>query len=153
MCVREQLAQVEAGLFHLVVGTHALVQGDVALSSSASSSSTSSTASRAAARDAARQGAAPRRPPTTVMPIPRTLALTVYGDLDVSMISASAPGRRPTSRHDGEAESRRDEIYQFVREQLERVEADASPLVEESAKIHLEGGDEMADHLQQAAPV
>jgi len=84
----------------------------------------------------------------TATPIPRTLALTVYGDLDVSMIRELPAGRlaiRTTAR----PESRREEMYQFMREQLDagRQAYVIYPLVEESAKIDLKAATEMADHL------
>jgi ATP-dependent DNA helicase RecG len=86
----------------------------------------------------------------TATPIPRTLALTVYGDLDVSVIRELPAGRLPI-RTTAKPESRRDEIYQFVREQLDagRQAYVIYPLVEESAKIDLKAATEMADHLQQ----
>ena len=51
----------------------------------------------------------------TATPIPRTLALTLYGDLDVSVIRDLPPGRLPV-RTIAKPESRRDEIHAFVRE-------------------------------------
>jgi ATP-dependent DNA helicase RecG len=85
----------------------------------------------------------------TATPIPRTLALTVYGDLDVSMIRELPAGRLPI-RTTARPESRRDEMYQFVREQVDagRQVYVIYPLVEESAKIDLKAATEMADHLQ-----
>ena len=84
----------------------------------------------------------------TATPIPRTLALTVYGDLDVSMIRELPAGRLPI-KTTAKPESRRDEIYQFVREQLDagRQAYVIYPLVEESEKIDLKAATEMADHL------
>src|SRR5207302_1570955 len=84
----------------------------------------------------------------TATPIPRTLALTVYGDLDVSLIRDVPPGRMPI-RTAAKPESRRDELYAFVRGQLEagRQTYVVYPLVEESAKVDLRAATEMADHL------
>ena len=78
----------------------------------------------------------------TATPIPRTLALTLYGDLDVSVIRDLPPGRLPVKTI-AKPESRRDEIYQFVREQLEagRQAYVIYPLVEESDEGRSEGGD------------
>src|SRR5262249_37659250 len=86
----------------------------------------------------------------TATPIPRTLALTVYGDLDVSMIRDSPPGRLPvktTARPD----SRRDEVYAFIRQQLDvgRQVYVIYPLVEESEKVDVKAATAMADHLAQ----
>ena len=54
----------------------------------------------------------------TATPIPRTLALTTYGDLDVSIMREMPPGRQPIKTI-AKPESRRDEIYDFVREQID----------------------------------
>jgi ATP-dependent DNA helicase RecG len=87
----------------------------------------------------------------TATPIPRTLALTVYGDLDVSVIRDVPPGRLPIKTL-AKPESRRDEVYAFVREQLDagRQAYVIYPLVEESAKVDLKAATEMADHLATA---
>jgi ATP-dependent DNA helicase RecG len=86
----------------------------------------------------------------TATPIPRTLALTVYGDLDVSVMRDMPPGRRAIATT-VKPESRRLEIYEQVREQLEagRQAYVVYPLVEESEKVDLKAATEMADHLAQ----
>jgi ATP-dependent DNA helicase RecG len=85
----------------------------------------------------------------TATPIPRTLALTDYSELDVSKITDLPPGRKPV-RTWVKPESRRDEVYQLVREQLEagRQAYVIYPLVSESEKIDLRSATEMADTLQ-----
>jgi ATP-dependent DNA helicase RecG len=86
----------------------------------------------------------------TATPIPRTLALTTYGDLDVSVMREMPPGRQPIKTV-AKPESRREEIYTFVREQLDagRQAYVIYPLVEESEKVDLKAATEMADHLAQ----
>jgi ATP-dependent DNA helicase RecG len=86
----------------------------------------------------------------TATPIPRTLALTLYGDLDVSTIRDLPPGRLPV-RTTAKPESRRDDVHSFLREQLTagRQVYVVYPLVEESAKVDLKAATEMADHLAQ----
>jgi ATP-dependent DNA helicase RecG len=86
----------------------------------------------------------------TATPIPRTLALTLYGDLDVSVIPDTPPGRQPI-KTTARPESRRDEVYAFVRQQLDagRQTYVIYPLVEASEKIDLKAATEMADHLAQ----
>ena len=86
----------------------------------------------------------------TATPIPRTLALTTYGDLDVSVMREMPPGRQPIKTI-AKPESRRDEIYDFVREQIDagRQVYVIYPLVEESEKVDLKAATEMADHLAQ----
>jgi len=85
----------------------------------------------------------------TATPIPRTLALTDYSELDVSKITGLPPGRKPV-RTWVKPESRRDEVYQLIREQLDagRQAYIVYPLIEESEKIDLKSATEMADHLQ-----
>lgn len=80
----------------------------------------------------------------TATPIPRTLAMTLYGDLDVSVIDELPPGRKPVqTRH--VYENRRDEIFRFMHEQISlgRQVYVVYPLIEESEKSdyrHLEEG-------------
>jgi ATP-dependent DNA helicase RecG len=86
----------------------------------------------------------------TATPIPRTLALTLYGDLDVSVLDEMPPGRRPVTtvaRTDG----KRREIYAFIRDQVRagRQAYVFYPLVEESEAVDLKAATEMAQRLQQ----
>ena len=146
---REQLAEVEAGTMPLVVGTHALVQGDVRFKQLGlvviDEQHRFGVMQRATLRA---KGLHPDVLVMTATPIPRTLALTVYGDLDLSVIHDMPPGRLPTTTL-AKPESRRDEVYKFVRAQLEagRQAYVIYPLVEESAKVDLKAATEMADHL------
>ena len=87
----------------------------------------------------------------TATPIPRSLAMTVYGDLDVSIIDELPPGRRPVvTRIRGE--DARSRIYQF----LSKIVSGGGqvyvvyPLVEESQKLDLLNATQMAEHLQKA---
>ena len=147
---REQLAEIEAGSIHLVVGTHALVQGDVRFNRLGlvviDEQHRFGVLQRATLRE---KGLHPDVLVMTATPIPRTLALTLYGDLDVSMIRELPAGRRPVKTA-AKPESRRDEIYAFARGQLEqgRQMYVVYPLVEESAKVDLKAATEMADTLQ-----
>ncbi len=121
-------------------------------SSSGWSSSTSSIASASSsARASARRALCPDVLVMTATPIPRTLALTLYGDLDVSVIRDTPPGRAASRRPAAKPESRRDDVYAFVREQLDagRQAYVIYPLVEESDKIDLKAATEMVDHLSQ----
>jgi len=148
---REQLAEVAAGSIHLVVGTHALVQGDVAFSQLGlaiiDEQHRFGVLQRATLRA---KGLHPDVLVMTATPIPRTLALTVYGDLDVSLIRELPAGRLPVKTL-AKPESRRDEVYAFVRSQLDagRQVYVIYPLVEESAKVDVKAATEMADHLAQ----
>jgi len=84
----------------------------------------------------------------TATPIPRTLALTAYGDLDVSVIRELPPGRVPI-RTTAQPQSRRDEVHAFIRREVDagRQAYIVYPLIEESEKVDLRAATEMADHL------
>jgi ATP-dependent DNA helicase RecG len=148
---REQLAQVESGAIQLVVGTHALVQGDVLFKQLGlvviDEQHRFGVLQRATLRA---KGLHPDVLVMTATPIPRTLALTVYGDLDVSMIRELPAGRLPVKTL-AKPESRREEVYEFVRGQLDagRQAYVIYPLVEESEKIDVKAATQMADHLAQ----
>ena len=86
----------------------------------------------------------------TATPIPRTLAMTIYGDLDVSVIDEMPPGRMPVeTRVFGE--SARGKVYQIVEEEVKkgRQAFIVYPLVEESEKLDLKDATRMAEHLQK----
>jgi ATP-dependent DNA helicase RecG len=146
---RAVLRGLAAGDVQLVVGTHALVQHDVAFARLGlvvvDEQHRFGVMQRAILRE---KGWRPDVLVMTATPIPRTLALTVYGDLDVSVIRDRPPGR-------GSVETvaiplaRRDEAHQFVRRALEagRQAYVVYPLVEESPKVDVRAATEMADHL------
>jgi ATP-dependent DNA helicase RecG len=144
------LAEIAQGTVHLVVGTHALVQGDILFDRLGlvviDEQHRFGVLQRASLRS---KGSRPDVLVMTATPIPRTLALTLYGDLDVSVIKDLPPGRLPV-RTVAKPDSRRDEVYAFVRKQLEegRQAYVVFPLVEESDKIDLKAATEMADTLQ-----
>jgi ATP-dependent DNA helicase RecG len=144
------LSHIARGTTNLIVGTHALVQEKVTFHKLGlvviDEQHRFGVAQRAALRA---KGLRPDVLLMTATPIPRTLALTDYSELDVSKIPDLPPGRKPV-RTWVKPESRRDEIYQLIREQLDagRQAYIIYPLVEESEKIDLKSATEMADHLQ-----
>jgi ATP-dependent DNA helicase RecG len=148
---REIQAELAGGSIHLVVGTHALVEDPVGFRELGlaiiDEQHRFGVMQRAALRA---KGMHPDVLVMTATPIPRTLALTTYGDLDVSVMREMPPGRHPIKTI-AKPESRRDEIYDFIRQQLEagRQAYIIYPLVEESAKVDLRAATEMADHLAQ----
>src|SRR4029077_15692397 len=84
---REQLAEIEAGSIHLVIGTHALVEGDVRFRQLGLVVIDEQHRLGGLQRGSLRtKGLHPDVLVMTATPIPRTLALTLYGDLDVSVI-------------------------------------------------------------------
>ena len=143
-------ASIERGSTHLVVGTHALVQEKIRFHQLGlvviDEQHRFGVEQRAALRG---KGLRPDVLLMTATPIPRTLALTDYSELDVSKIPDLPPGRTPV-RTWVKPESRRDEIYDVVRRELDggRQAYIIYPLVEESEKIDLKSATEMADHLQ-----
>jgi ATP-dependent DNA helicase RecG len=147
---RTLAADVERGTTNLVVGTHALVQDTVTFQSLGlvviDEQHRFGVVQRAALRA---KGLRPDVLLMTATPIPRTLALTDYSELDVSKIGDLPPGRRVV-RTWVKPESRRDEVYALVRDELDkgRQAYVIYPLVDESEKIDLRSATEMADHLQ-----
>ncbi len=144
-------AHIERGTSHLIVGTHALVQEGIRFHELGlviiDEQHRFGVVQRAALRA---KGLRPDVLLMTATPIPRTLALTDYSELDVSKITDMPPGRQPVCTL-VKPESRRDEVYQLVRDHLNagRQAYVIYPLVEESEKIDLKSATEMADHLQQ----
>jgi ATP-dependent DNA helicase RecG len=86
----------------------------------------------------------------TATPIPRTLAMTIYGDLDVSLIDEMPPGRMPVETQVF-TESARGRVYRIMGEEVRkgRQAFIVYPLVEESEKLDLKDATRMAEHLQK----
>jgi ATP-dependent DNA helicase RecG len=146
---REIQAELSGGSMHLVVGTHALVEDPVGFRELGlviiDEQHRFGVMQRATLRA---KGLHPDVLVMTATPIPRTLALTTYGDLDVSIMREMPPGRHPIKTI-AKPESRREEIYEFIRTQMDagRQAYVIYPLVEESEKVDLKAATEMADHL------
>ncbi len=143
-------SHIERGTTHLVVGTHALVQEVVTFHKLGlvviDEQHRFGVEQRAKLRD---KGLRPDVLLMTATPIPRTLALTDYSELEVSKIADLPPGRKPV-RTLVKPESRRDEVFDLIRQELDRGRQAyiIYPLVEESEKVDLRSATEMADHLQ-----
>jgi ATP-dependent DNA helicase RecG len=144
------VSHITRGTSHLIVGTHALVQETIAFHRLGlvviDEQHRFGVAQRAAL---AAKGLRPDVLLMTATPIPRTLALTDYSELDVSKIAGLPPGRKPV-RTLVVPDTRRDEVHRLVRDQLDagRQAYIIYPLVEESEKVDLRSATEMADHLQ-----
>ncbi len=145
------LAGVSSGEIGCLVGTHALVQEGVQFRrlglAVADEQHRFGVAQRATLRG---KGERPDVLVMTATPIPRTLALTLYGDLDVSVLDELPPGRKRVITK-ARPESARRGIYAFLREQVEagRQVYVVCPLVEESEVSDLRAATEMADRLQR----
>jgi ATP-dependent DNA helicase RecG len=148
---KSQLPEIAAGSIHMVVGTHALVQGDVTFHrlglAVIDEQHRFGVLQRASLRE---KGLHPDVLVMTATPIPRTLALTLYGDLDMSAIRDRPPGRMPV-KTTLVPDSRRDQGHALVRRELEagRQAYVIYPIVQESAKVDLRAATEMADTLAQ----
>src|SRR3989441_7555675 len=144
-------AALAAGEIACVVGTHALVQEGVEFRRLGLA--VVDEQHRFGVEQRARLRAKGEHPDLLVMtatPIPRTLALTLYGDLDVSVLDEMPPGRQPIKTV-ARTESKRREIYEFLRKQIAdgRQAYVVYPLVEESEAIDLKAATDMARHLQE----
>jgi ATP-dependent DNA helicase RecG len=89
----------------------------------------------------------------TATPIPRTLAMTVYGDLDVSVIDELPPGRKPI-RTLHYFENKRGQLYDFIRKEIEvgRQIYIVYPLISESEKLDYKNLEEGYEHVKAAFP-
>jgi len=148
----ENLAGIQSGQVEVVVGTHALLQPDVHFAKLGlvivDEQHKFGVLQRAQLREKASW-----HPDVLVMtatPIPRTLAMTLYGDLDVSVIDQFPPGKKPvktvlfSSGH-------RKEAHQVMRKELDagRQAYVVYPLVEPSEKIDLQAAIEAAEQLRE----
>ncbi|HEY3298934.1 MAG TPA: ATP-dependent DNA helicase RecG [Armatimonadota bacterium] len=141
---------IASGQAKLVVGTHALIQGDVEFSrlglTIIDEQHRFGVLQRAALRD---KGWNPDVLVMTATPIPRTLALTVYGDLDLSVIDELPPGRKPVRTH-WKTGDQRDQVYGAARKLLSegRQVYIVCPLIEESEKLQAKAATELAEKLK-----
>jgi ATP-dependent DNA helicase RecG len=133
------LAGLAEGSIDLVIGTHALIQEGVGFRRLGLAIIDEQHRFGVAQRLAlTRKGAVPDVLVMTATPIPRSLALTFYGDLDVSRIDEMPPGRKPVeTRVLGERQ--RDRLYRFLAERLAAGEQGyvVYPLIEESESLDL----------------
>ena len=152
--IRRALA---AGEIDLVIGTHALLQEDVVFRALAfaviDEQHRFGVQQRAALASKAAHGRAPHILVMTATPIPRTLALTLYGDLDLSVIDELPPGRSSTQTELVRAgEGRR--VIEMLRSAAARGEQTyvVYPLVAESEKIDLRAASESTQKIRDAFP-
>lgn len=136
---KASLAALASGEADIAVGTHALVQQSVTFDQLAmvviDEQHRFGVMQRAVLR---RKGMTPHALVMTATPIPRTLALTLYGDLDVSILDESPPGRLPV-RTAWRKDDARERVYEFIRSEIAsgRQAYIVYPLVEESEKLDL----------------
>lgn len=145
----EVLRQIKEGIVDIVVGTHALIQEDVEFQQLGLV--VTDEQHRFGVRQRAQLEAKGKQPDVLVMtatPIPRTMALTVYGDLDVSVIRQLPPGRQPIATY-SRSSDRRAKVYAFALEQIRagRQIYVVCPLVEESEKIEAQSAVNIYEEL------
>jgi ATP-dependent DNA helicase RecG len=147
-------AEITAGEVDIVVGTHAIIQEGVAFDKLGLIVVDEQHRFGVIQRDALRQkgldaGLMPHTLVMTATPIPRSLALTIYGDLEVSVIDEMPPGRRliKTRWVDG---IRRQQAYDFIEKKVAegRQAFVICPLVEESDKIEAKAATAEHERLQ-----
>jgi ATP-dependent DNA helicase RecG len=135
------LGKLASGELALVVGTHALIEDDVQFDRLAvavvDEQHRFGVRQRAALDRKGPDGSAPHVLHMTATPIPRTLALTEYGDLDVTALRELPGGRRPITTHVAAGERERGRAYERIREELRagRQAFVVCPLVEESEAL------------------
>jgi len=146
--ILEQIANGEA---HIVIGTHALFQEDVIFKDLALAIIDEQHRFGVHQRlQLSEKGAAADMLVMTATPIPRTLTLTVYGDMDVSRLNEKPPGRQPIDTR-LVSDERLGEVAEALQRKLETGERIywVCPLVEESEKLDLAAAEERFLHLQQ----
>lgn len=147
---RELLLNLELGLIDVLVGTHALLQEDVRFArlSLAVTDEQHRFGVEQRARLANKSAVAPDVLVMTATPIPRTLALTVYGDLDISLMKGRPPGRKPVQTLCYNDEKRR-EVYEGMLRQVQegRQAYVVCPLIEESETLQVRSAESVYEEL------
>jgi len=147
------LSATAAGEIDLVVGTHSLIQEEVTFKNLAllvvDEQHKFGVLQRAALR---KKGLHPDCLVMTATPIPRTLTLSVFGDLDVSIIEKMPPGRKPVKTI-LVPPKKREAAFGFLRDEVRagRQVFIVYPLVEESERLDLQAATKMAEELQKGA--
>ncbi len=134
----------------IIIGTHALLEDDVQLPRLGLAVVDEQHRFGVMQRAKLRQkGSNPHLLVMTATPIPRTLALTVYGDLEVSTIDEMPPGRKPVNTVWVQPHERED-AYQFIREHLDGGEQAfvICPLVEDSESLDVRSAEEEFERLR-----
>ncbi|MEK6539525.1 MAG: ATP-dependent DNA helicase RecG, partial [Deltaproteobacteria bacterium] len=156
------LAGIKSNDISLAIGTHALIQEDVEFSKLGlviiDEQHRFGVIQRAMLKNKGAmgngQGAGKNLTPDvlvmTATPIPRTLSMTVFGDLDISIINELPPGRRPIKTKVFR-ERERAQVYKTIRGELEkgRQAYVVYPLIEESEELDLKDATRMAEHLRK----
>ncbi len=146
---KEALARVAGGEAQIVIGTHAVIQDKVEFHRLGLGIVDEQHRFGVLQRGLLRKkGENPDILVMTATPIPRTLAMTVFGDLSLSVVDELPPGRTPIETRIC-FESRRKQVYGIIRDEVAkgRQAYVIYPLVEESEKSDLKAATQMAEHL------
>ena len=152
---KQVLAGLADGSVDIAIGTHALIQDAVDFSSLGvvvvDEQHRFGVEQRAALRAKTPNGAVPDMLVMTATPIPRTAAMTVYGDLDVSVLDELPPGRTPIVTRWAEGPLLEAEVWADVREQVGegRQAYVVCPLIGESEKLEVASAEETFERLQR----
>ncbi|MCE9621376.1 MAG: ATP-dependent DNA helicase RecG [Actinomycetia bacterium] len=150
---REVLAGLADGTVDIAIGTHALIQEGVEFHSLGvvvvDEQHRFGVEQRAALRAKGDGDFVPDVLVMTATPIPRTAAMTVYGDLDVSVLDEMPPGRTPIKTHSAEGPLMEQAAWATVREEVAagRQAYVVCPLIEESEKLEVASAQETYDRL------
>jgi ATP-dependent DNA helicase RecG len=142
---------VAGGLIHVVIGTHALLEKDVEFQRLGLAIVDEQHRFGVMQRlGLVQKGVHPDVLVMTATPIPRTLAMTLYGDLDVSVIDQLPPGRKPIITKHATAD-RVEQVYSFVKKQIEegRQAYVVYPVIEESETQAMKAAEHMYEHLSR----
>ena len=150
------LQNLATGSLHLIIGTHALIEDPVVFKNLGLAITDEQHRFGVQQRAKLWKKASPYPPHILVMtatPIPRTLAMTVYGDLDVSVIDELPPGRKKIMTNvirDG----KRGQMLNFLKEQIKKGRQIyiVYPLIEESMKLDLANLDQGYEYLLSQFP-
>jgi ATP-dependent DNA helicase RecG len=149
---RDALARIASGAAGIVIGTHALLEEGVTFANLGlaviDEQHRFGVHQRMVLRDKRGGGVTPDVLIMTATPIPRTLALTLYGDLDVSELDELPKGRRPVETRVVDEEGRK-EAYELVRREVAagRQVYVITPLVSESDKLEVKSAEAEAQRL------
>ena len=154
---REVHAGLEDGSIGIIVGTHALIEDNVVFRNLGlaiiDEQHRFGVEQRSKLWRKSVAGAPPHVLVMTATPIPRTLAMTLYGDLDVSVIDELPPGRKPVQTIHA-TESKRTAMYNFMRDQiaLGRQVFVVYPLIFETEKLDYQSLEEGIEQIAKAFP-
>lgn len=151
---REILEKTASGEIQVIIGTHALIQENVEFNNLGLV--VADEQHRFGVEQRAKLMAKGENPHILIMsatPIPRTLALILYGDLDISIIDEFPPGRKPVKTYTVNSQTRT-RVYNFIAENISKgMQAYVvCPLVAETEKSDLENVEELAEKLKVSYP-